>query len=64
MKDYLLSEAAELLELSSGDVLRTQIRRGKLRAYKRGRDWFVKPAEIERYRRENRGKHQRSGDGR
>jgi excisionase family DNA binding protein len=32
--------------------IRKQIARGKLRAIKRGRDWFVDPDEAHRYARE------------
>lgn len=44
-----LREAAEILGLSA-TTLRVQIRNGKLAAVKRGRDWHVTPAELERYR--------------
>ncbi len=46
-------EAAEALHLSPHTV-RVQIRNGKLRARKRGRDWDITPGEVERYRRESR----------
>lgn len=49
-----LPEAALLLGLSP-DGLRVQANRGRLRATKRGRDWFVTPHEVERYRRESLG---------
>jgi excisionase family DNA binding protein len=48
-----LTEAAERLGLSPS-TLRVQIRNGRLKARKVGRDWHVTPAEVERYRRENR----------
>ena len=48
-----LAEAAERLGLHP-DVLRRQIHRGKLKAKKMGRDWFVSEREVERYARENR----------
>jgi len=48
-----LIEAAALLDLSP-TTLRVQIRNGKLRAKKVGRDWMVTPMEVERYRRESR----------
>jgi excisionase family DNA binding protein len=51
-----LKEAATLLELKP-DTLRQYVRRGVLRAEKRGRDWHVTPAEVERYRTE----HKRGG---
>jgi excisionase family DNA binding protein len=44
-----LREAAEILGLAPS-TLRVQIRNGKLAAVKRGRDWDVAPAELERYR--------------
>jgi excisionase family DNA binding protein len=46
-----LIEAAALLGLDAS-TLRHQIRNGKLRAEKIGRDWHVTPDEVERYRRE------------
>lgn len=48
-----LIEAASALGLSP-TTLRIQIRNGKLRAKKVGRDWAVTPKEVERYRRESR----------
>ena len=47
-----LREAAEALGLEQS-TLRHQIRNGKLAATKRGRDWYVDPLEVERYKREN-----------
>jgi excisionase family DNA binding protein len=49
MTDLTLTEAARSLGVAPS-TLRTQIRLGKLAAAKQGRDWFVTPAEIERYR--------------
>jgi excisionase family DNA binding protein len=48
-----LREAAARLGLSPS-TLRVQIGKGKLRAVKRGRDWWLTPRELERYRREHR----------
>lgn len=48
-----MKEAAELLGLAPG-TLRLQIANGKLRAVKRGRDWWIVPKEVERYRQEHR----------
>jgi excisionase family DNA binding protein len=48
-----LVEAAALLGVTAA-TLRQQIARGRLRAKKQGRDWFVTPREVERYRRESR----------
>ncbi len=48
-----LLEAAAILGVTA-DTLRQQIANGKLRASKRGRDWWVTKAEVERYGRENR----------
>lgn len=44
-----LREAADILGLSP-TTLRVQIRNGRLRATKRGRDWHVTAGEVERYR--------------
>jgi len=44
-----LPEAASILGLSPA-TLRSQIRYGRLRARKLGRDWIVSRSEIERYR--------------
>jgi excisionase family DNA binding protein len=48
-----LIEAAAKLGTSAA-VLRQAIARGSLAATKHGRDWWVEPAEVERYGRENR----------
>jgi len=48
-----LPEAAALLGVTAA-TLRQQIANGKMRATKRGRDWWVTKGEIERYRRESR----------
>ena len=48
-----LKEAAALLHLSP-TTLRLQIRNGKLKAKKIGRDWWVTPKEVERYRKEHK----------
>lgn len=53
-----LAEAAALLGLSPA-TLRGQVRRGALKATKRGRDWHVTPAEVARYRRESLGTRRR-----
>lgn len=58
-RDMTLIEAAAALGLSR-ETLRVQIRKGKLRAEKRGRDWFVTAREVERYRRDSLGRHQGS----
>ncbi|MEW5705148.1 MAG: helix-turn-helix domain-containing protein [Pseudomonadota bacterium] len=43
-------------------TLRAQVHRGRLRAFKVGRDWLVTDEEVERYRREVQGRrHGRSG---
>ena len=44
-----LAEAAALLGVTAA-TLRQQIANGKLKATKRGRDWWVTPREVERYR--------------
>ncbi len=48
-----LLEAAALLGVTAA-TLRQQISNGKLRATKRGRDWWVTSREVARYQRENR----------
>lgn len=48
-----LNEAAESLGVVPA-TLRQQIRHGRLRARKMGRDWYVSEDEVERYRRESR----------
>jgi len=55
MPPMTLAEAAQALGLKPG-TLNVQVRRGRLRAKKLGRDWHVTPAEVERYRREILGK--------
>jgi excisionase family DNA binding protein len=48
-----IREAAALLGVTAA-TLRQQIANGKLRASKRGRDWWVTSREVARYARENR----------
>lgn len=48
-----LIQAADALGVSAS-TLRTQIKLGVLKAQKVGRDWHVTPAEVARYRAENR----------
>jgi excisionase family DNA binding protein len=48
-----LPEAAALLGIRA-DTLRRQVALGKLHATKKGRDWHVTRAEVERYRAEHR----------
>lgn len=48
------TEAARALGLSPTTV-RRQLERGALRGSKRGRDWWLLPSEVERYRRESLG---------
>lgn len=54
-------EAAELLGLSPITV-RRQIENGAIKATKRGRDWWVTPAEVARYRAESLGKRKPQSD--
>jgi len=49
-----LIEAAALLGVTAA-TLRQQIANGRLRATKRGRDWWVTSREVDRYGRESRG---------
>lgn len=53
MAGVTLLEAATILGLNPA-TLRQQIANGKLRATKRGRDWWVTKGEVDRYLRENR----------
>lgn len=54
METYItLAEAARRLGIRHTSA-RNAALRGALRAVKAGRDWFVTPAEVERYRRERR----------
>ncbi len=48
-----LKEAAALLG-TTPDNLRGAIKRGAMKSEKHGRDWWVDPKEVERYRQENR----------
>jgi excisionase family DNA binding protein len=47
-----LKEAAERLGVSPS-TLRVQLWKGKLRGTKRGRDWWITPAEVARYAAES-----------
>jgi excisionase family DNA binding protein len=47
-----LTQAAALLGVTAA-TLRQQIANGKLRASKRGRDWWVTRGEVARYQRES-----------
>lgn len=47
-----LNEAAAALGVAAS-TLRHQIRNGKLKARKVGRDWHVTAREVERYREEH-----------
>ena len=49
-----LAQAAEILGVDHS-TLRAQVHRGRLRAFKVGRDWLVTDEEIDRYRREVQG---------
>lgn len=49
-----ISEAAKALGVTP-DTLRQQIGRGRFKATKHGRDWWVTEAEVERYRAASRG---------
>jgi len=51
-----LKQAATELGITP-DTLRQQIKAEKLTATKLGRDWFVTPAEVERYRVEHLDTH-------
>jgi excisionase family DNA binding protein len=47
-----LTEAADRLGVSPS-TLRVQLWKGKLRGTKRGRDWWITPAEVARYAAES-----------
>jgi excisionase family DNA binding protein len=49
------TEAAERLGITSATI-RQRIAAGTLRAERRGRDWWITPREVERYRRESLGR--------
>ena len=49
------NEVAAQLGISAITV-RRQIENGAIKATKRGRDWWVTPAEVERYRAASLGK--------
>ena len=53
MQSMTVNEAAKLLGLHPG-TLRIQILRGKLKATKRGRDWWILPKEVKRYQQEHK----------
>jgi excisionase family DNA binding protein len=53
--DVTLLEAAEVLGLAPA-TLRHQIRNGRLRAAKVGRDWVVSEEELKRYQALSRGR--------
>jgi len=53
MTALTLEQAAASLGVAAS-TLRVQIRNGKLRGTKIGRDWTVTPREVERYRRESK----------
>ena len=48
-----LNQAAAILGVTAA-TLRQQIANGKLRATKRGRDWWVTKGEVARYQKENK----------
>jgi excisionase family DNA binding protein len=50
-----LREAADLIGLSP-QTLYLQVRRGKLAATKKGREFLVLKSEVERYERETKGR--------
>lgn len=52
MARMTIKEAAEALGLSA-QTIRNQVTAGRLAATKHGRDWWLTPAEVERYRRES-----------
>ena len=59
MEYMTLVEMAQSLGLKDTAPLRRLCEAGRLRAEKKGRDWFVPLAEVERYRKERLGKRGR-----
>lgn len=55
-----LEQAAATLGLRP-DTLRHQVHKGKLRARKMGRDWYVSDADVRRYRAERLGRRKLNG---
>ena len=56
-REESLGESLRTFALALGlapSTLRVQIMRGRLKATKLGRDWFVDEAEVERYRKESK----------
>jgi excisionase family DNA binding protein len=47
-----VNEVASRLRIAPATI-RAQIKRGKLKASKPGRDWFIEEPEVERYERES-----------
>lgn len=54
MKDYLSTNQAATALGITPDAVRMAIRAGKLDATKRGRDWWITRAEVDRYARGRR----------
>jgi excisionase family DNA binding protein len=54
-KPMTTDEAAAKLGLSP-QTLRNQVASGRLVATKRGRDWWITPAALDRYRAESLGR--------
>jgi excisionase family DNA binding protein len=52
----LTSEAADRLGIKARSVARL-IKKGLIKAEKRGRDYWIKPEEVDRYLRERRPAH-------
>ena len=50
---YTTTEAARALGLSPS-TLRWQIKNGRIKARKNGRDWLISVEEVDRYRRDVR----------
>ena len=50
------TEAAASLNVTRAWLWRL-IKRGTIKAEMRGRDWWIEPEEVERYRRERRPAH-------
>jgi excisionase family DNA binding protein len=53
MKDLTTSEAAAITGIPV-ETVRRYINRGIIRAYKRGRDWFISRPEIEQFQNSRR----------
>lgn len=59
-KDYTLKEAEKLTGIPA-NILRVYIHRGKIKAHKRGYDWFIRAEDLPDKRR-TEGNHREDSD--